>query len=1022
MTTSGPAGKRDSRPLRPLTRGRYADFRPIGEGGMGVVYLALDTDLNRQVAFKIVRPAGTRRGQGPTTPFDVAAPDPATPAGESFEELRGRFLREATVTGLMEHPGVIPVYELGQTEGGVPYYTMRYVRGSKTLRQAMDAAKTPEERLALLDPFLRVCDTLAYAHAHGIMHRDLKPENVALGEYGEVIVLDWGLAKVRGRPTDESRGTVVRLAQESSGPDTIEGLMGTPGYMAPEAALGDADHVDERSDVYGLGVVLFELLTGRLPFDVKDAMQWIARATGEDPPRARSFASWVPPGLDDLVAAAIARDREKRIPNAVDLADRVRAWQRASAVERETEAQVREAEAALAAAQESSGEAMSRHLDRAVAAAGRALERRGDHPAARDVLERVAALRDRAAVERERAVHRRMLTRGAAVVGVAAAVVAFFVVRTLDERRREAEGAATRAQAAEATAKSELARADRERTRADQAAADAQRESKAALDAKAEAVRESKAALEAKTGAEAERAKALAAEERAKGNLSRAESLLGFLVFNVRDALQPLGRLGALEAVARKSLEYFDGLPPESLDDDTLRRKGVALDILGDVLDDRGDKGGALEQYRLALGIGETIAAKLPDSTLAQHDLMVDHNKIGALYEQKGDLDAALAEYRTSLDILRKILAKEPDEAAWVHSMSITQLDIGGILTAKGDAKGAASALDEALAAAKRLHQKDANDARAATQVASIEEALAKLWRTTGEKEKALAAYRSAIDSREGLVARDPANATWASSLASARASLAGLLEEMEKPAEALASDRARLAIEERLAASDATNTTWRRRVAAAREDVARLLEEKGEKSESVTLRRKAVGDYEALVEALPDDLDAHGSLDAAYVALADAFTAAGAPESALEVERTALAHSRALAEKHADVPELRRDVSVGLNRLGHALLSLGKAAEAVAAHAEATAIMEALLKQNADRPGFEADEAFARWKHGMALAATPSGKSGKGREEARAEVEQALLRLKLLVAQKRLPEGAAGWPAEVEKDLSTLK
>ena len=199
-------GDAHERALRAVAPGRYRDFTPLGQGGMGVVYLALDSDLDRQVALKIIRPrspavpASPAAAPAPLTPRSGGPPAAGTEESESFLQLKERFLREAVVTGLLEHPGVVPVYELGRTEAGVPYYTMRFVRGRRTLRAAIDEAKRLDERLALLEPFLKVCDTLAYAHARGVLHRDLKPENVALGEYGEAIVLDWGLAKVRGAP------------------------------------------------------------------------------------------------------------------------------------------------------------------------------------------------------------------------------------------------------------------------------------------------------------------------------------------------------------------------------------------------------------------------------------------------------------------------------------------------------------------------------------------------------------------------------------------------------------------------------------------------------------------------------------------------------------------------------------------------------------------------------------------------------------------------------------------------------
>ncbi len=190
-------------PLRTVTQDHYIDFLQAGEGGMGVVYATYDTELNRLVALKMVRPDG---GVGdldalPTMPADAALPPEGSPERRAYEELEARFLQEAWVTGGMEHPGVVPVHELGRTECGIPYYTMRFLRGQRTLKDAIEERRGEpiERRLELLEPFLRVCDTLAYAHAKGVLHRDLKPEHVVLGQYGEVVVIDWGLARLEGR-------------------------------------------------------------------------------------------------------------------------------------------------------------------------------------------------------------------------------------------------------------------------------------------------------------------------------------------------------------------------------------------------------------------------------------------------------------------------------------------------------------------------------------------------------------------------------------------------------------------------------------------------------------------------------------------------------------------------------------------------------------------------------------------------------------------------------------------------------
>src|SRR5207244_959799 len=136
----------------------------------------------------------------PADPLDAAPPARDSAGSRTFETLRLRFLREAWVTAGLEHPGVPPVYEVGRTAAGVPYYTMRFVRGSRTLATEIAALRgaPAADRLALLDAFLRVCDTVRYAHSRGVVHRDLKPGNVALGEFGEVVVLDWGLARALG--------------------------------------------------------------------------------------------------------------------------------------------------------------------------------------------------------------------------------------------------------------------------------------------------------------------------------------------------------------------------------------------------------------------------------------------------------------------------------------------------------------------------------------------------------------------------------------------------------------------------------------------------------------------------------------------------------------------------------------------------------------------------------------------------------------------------------------------------------
>ena len=216
---------------------RYEIGELIGEGGMGSVYLARDRELDRDVALKVLR-------------------EPAPTADE-----RERILREARILASLEHPGIVPVHDVGTLPDGRLFYVMKRVRGERF----DDFVRGPRSRTELLRAFLQVCDAVAFAHAAGVIHRDLKPQNVMLGAFGEVLVLDWGVAKTSRPPSP--------AAIETTGGSAA----GTPGYMAPEQLAGSPD---ERADVYGLGGLLFFLLTRAHPSGgPESSKQWAAGAS-----------------------------------------------------------------------------------------------------------------------------------------------------------------------------------------------------------------------------------------------------------------------------------------------------------------------------------------------------------------------------------------------------------------------------------------------------------------------------------------------------------------------------------------------------------------------------------------------------------------------------------------------------------------------------------------------------------------------------------------------------------------------
>jgi serine/threonine-protein kinase len=245
-----PAGKGPAAPS--AAAGRNLLFDEIGRGGMGAVFKGRDTELGRELAVKVLLDEHHGR-----------------------PELVRRFLEEAQIAGQLQHPGVAPVYELGRFADNTPFFTMKLVQGHTLAELLRRRAEVPQELGRFLGIFAQVCQTVAYAHSRGVIHRDLKPSNVMVGAFGEVQVMDWGLAKVlRPGPAEEAEGsgeeggTVIQMTRPGSTAEASRTgtVVGTPSYMAPEQARGEVGAVDERADVFGVGAILCVILTGHPPF------------------------------------------------------------------------------------------------------------------------------------------------------------------------------------------------------------------------------------------------------------------------------------------------------------------------------------------------------------------------------------------------------------------------------------------------------------------------------------------------------------------------------------------------------------------------------------------------------------------------------------------------------------------------------------------------------------------------------------------------------------------------------------
>jgi tetratricopeptide (TPR) repeat protein len=844
-----------------VSASHYRFDREVARGGMGRIRTARDRRLGRWVAVK-----------------EVLAQDVG---------IVHRFEREARITARLQHPSIVSVYEAGVFPDGQPFYAMPLVKG-RSLADVIAERKTLATRLALVPNVLAVADAIAYAHGERVIHRDLKPTNVLVGEFGETVVIDWGIAKSLDDPNDRpSADPVPVMAME-----TIAGaVIGTPAYMPPEQANGE--NVDERADVYALGAMLWHVLAGVAPYTGPTAEVLTAVRAGP-PELVTAREPDAPPDLVAIVERAMARDPSARYPSARELAEDLRRFQTGQLVgaHRYSLRQllrrwVRRHRTALAVAVVASGLMMALGVlavyrimsERTRADELRALAEanRGDADdltqfmlvdihdklagiGRLDLLDGVArkaagyyAKGDAGASDKELALHADALanigdvlaTRNDLVGGRAQYAAALDLrVRLLVRTGRREFGRAV------ATSYRGLGALSLRQHNAAQAKLELERSLELgdrllAIDPNDEQLRHDKAVTLGLLGDSVVNVADSAEKHR---RLNEAIAILEQLVarhpqngawaMDLAEDYKQLARLQHTEGdVAagvegtKKVLAITDQvakLEPSNMK--LLERLAIAHSLYADELQFAGDPQRALAEVRAGKIIFEQLYARDPTNTTYESDLGSSHRAIASALAQNGHYEKALDELQASLPLVDDVLARDlTNQAARWSALAARQLT-GQILTADDRPLAAILVLRDAIAICNRGLALAPGDRSLRREGALLHNELGDALRDSGGATLAMAEHRTAIEISEKLLAEDPTS-TWSRmDLAMGHRELGAALREQGKDDEALAELRAGLATTEEQAAKDKGNLEVGQRVQGFHERIGDIYESRAHK------------------------------------------------------------------------------------------------------------------------------------------------------------------------------------------------
>lgn len=1006
----------DERPFGAETSGdRFRVIREHARGGLGVVSLARDSELNREVALKEIRSELS-----------------------SGRENQRRFLAEAEITGGLEHPGVVPVYGLGRDASGRPYYAMRFIRGESLGAVARrfhaapaepstdspgvaeagagegggGARKANRHELAfrkLCRRFVDVCNVIEYAHNRAVVHRDLKPENIMLGDYGETIVVDWGLAKsIEAGDDSESEHRLSPLrsvAAEEVAASTAGKVVGTPAFMSPEQALGWVDKVGPAADIYGLGATLYYILTGRAPFSadasggISDMLARVIEGRFEPP---RQINRRVPKPLAAICRKAMAVKPHDRYRSARALADDVENWLADEPVAAYAEPlperlsrwsrKHRALTAGLAVLLVTGIIGLSIGMGAVKQEQARTEEKRTEAVAARKEADRQASL------ARQNASHARSQNRLA--LDTLDSVV-FDIQRSLQSvpgagriRKRLLQTAITKLgqvargleTAPEADRDLGVAYLDlgdvflrigsepglsatKEADRLYRKAADVFQKLEAA-GATDPRVAFGQAAAWMKIGDVTMRRGQLnrAGDAYRKASTILAGSELVPLdakeharhVSTLREKLGNVARekgdLKAAEKLYAEKLRHdLKAIENGEIDVERLRSLAIAYDRMALLHQRSGKLADAEAAYLKSTDLRRRIVAAQPQDGLAKRDYIVSQINLGDIAEERGEFQTALKTYKNALAAARELQSAAPDDRAILRDVSILCERAGDVSRRLDDDESATKYLNEKLAIDRKLAAGDSGDARARRDLSLSYERLGDAALAANRTNEALAHFRKKLAMNEALSRANPNHVDDRRNLGIAHSKLGEALRQSgDLPAATKSIERC-YAIGEELVSRSPADQKLQQDFAYYCGQLAAVRLAAGEFVDAGRLYRKKLEIDRKLVDADPKNASRKRQLAIACDGLGEIARLSRQNQQALMHFREALSLRRSLAGETSNSNPAARELMVSLNNVGKAAYLLNDAATAERHFKEAFGIA---TKRLADRPD-DADRRF---------------------------------------------------------------